>query len=115
VAVEIAPEQFEELVVEALDELPEEMASLMDNVAVVVDHDTAPGQLMGLYEGIPLTERDEYGGLVTPDIITVFRRSICESCENPDEVRDEVRVTVVHEVAHHFGISDERLHELGWD
>lgn len=113
--VEIAPEAFEDLVVDALDDLPEELASMMDNVAVVVDHDTGPGELMGLYEGIPLTERDDYGGFAAPDCITIFRRSICESCDTSEEVKEEVRTTVVHEVAHHFGIDDARLHELGWD
>ena len=114
-AVDLEPDRFEDLVVDALDELPDELAALMDNVAVVVDHDTEPGELMGLYEGIPLTERDEYGGLVAPDCITIFRKSICASCEDADEVRSEVLTTVVHEVAHHFGFDDARLHELGWD
>ena len=114
-AVDLEPDRFEDLVVDALDELPDELAALMDNVAVVVDHDTEPGELMGLYEGIPLTERDEYGGLVAPDCITIFRKSICASCEDADEVRAEVLTTVVHEVAHHFGFDDARLHELGWD
>lgn len=113
--VDISPEPFEDLVVDALDELPDELAALMDNVAVVVDHDTEPGELLGLYEGVPLTERDDYGGLVAPDCITIFRKAICASCDDASEVRDEVLTTVVHEVAHHFGIPDERLHELGWD
>lgn len=112
--IEIAPDAFEDFVVDALDGVPEELAELMDNVVVVVDHDTPPGGLLGVYEGIPLTERDEYGALAAPDCITIFRQSICASCTTEAEVRDEVKATVIHEVGHHFGIDDDRLHELGW-
>ena len=87
----------------------------MDNVAVMVDHRAPAGGLLGLYEGIPLTHRDDYGGMVMPDRITLFRRSILAECDSREEVVEEVRTTVVHEVAHHFGIDDDRLHELGWD
>ncbi|MGH9157902.1 MAG: metallopeptidase family protein [Acidimicrobiales bacterium] len=112
--VEIPPERFAELVGEALDDIPEELGRLMENVAVVVDDISPPGGLFGLYEGIPLTERFDYGGLVLPDRITIFRRAICSACADEAEASDEVRVTVVHEVAHHFGIDDRRLEELGW-
>lgn len=112
--VEVPPERFAELVGEALDSLPPELGDLMQNVAVVVNDTSPPGSLLGLYEGIPLTERYEYGGLAMPDRITVFRRAICAACAGEDEVVEQVRVTVVHEVAHHFGISDQRLDELGW-
>ena len=112
--VEVDPGRFAQLVEEALDGLPAELGELMQNVAVVVDDVSPPGGLLGLYEGIPLTERYEYGGLSLPDRITVFRRTICASCETEDEVVEQVRVTVIHEVAHHFGISDARLDELGW-
>ena len=112
--VEVPAERFTGLVEEALDGLPDELGRLMQNVAVVVDDVTPPGGLLGLYEGIPLTERYEYGGLALPDRITVFRRALCAACDDEAEVVDQVRVTVIHEVAHHFGISDERLDELGW-
>ena len=107
---------FEELVADALDLVPDELAELMDNVAVFVEdrHPDDP-ELLGLYEGTPLTERYEYGGLVMPDRITIYRQAICEMCDTPEEVVDEVAVTVIHELAHHFGIDDERLAELGWD
>ena len=111
---EVPPERFAELVGEALDAIPEELGRLMQNVAVVVDDRSPPGGLLGLYEGIPLTERYEYGGLAMPDRITIFRRAICAACTDEAAVVEEVRVTVVHEVAHHFGIDDERLAELGW-
>ncbi|MGH9165730.1 MAG: metallopeptidase family protein [Acidimicrobiales bacterium] len=112
--VEVPAERFADLVAEALDAIPEELARLMDNVAVVVDDVTPPRGLLGLYDGIPLTERHEYGGLALPDRITVFRRAICAMCCDDEEVVEQVRVTVVHEVAHHFGIGDARLEELGW-
>ena len=112
--MDVEPERFEALVADALDSIPEELGRLMQNVAVVVDHRSPPGSLLGLYEGVPLTERADYGGLVMPDRITIFRRAVCGACRTEDEVVDQVRVTVVHEVAHHFGIDDRRLDELGW-
>ena len=86
----------------------------MDNVAVVVAEGNPNEDLLGLYEGIPLTERDDYGGMVMPDRITIYRLPICQICSTPEDVVEQVRVTVVHEVAHHFGIEDDRLDELGW-
>jgi predicted Zn-dependent protease with MMP-like domain len=112
--VEVGAERFAELVADALDGIPDELGRLMDNVNVFVDDHSPPGRLFGLYEGIPLTRREAYGGLVMPDKITIFRQTICAACRSEDEVVDQVRVTVVHEVAHHFGIGDARLHELGW-
>lgn len=111
--VEVDPDRFRELVADALDGIPPELGELMDNVNVFVDDDS-DRSLFGLYEGIPLTAREQYGGLVMPDRITVFRRTICASCRTEEEVRHQVMVTVVHEVAHHFGIDDHRLSELGW-
>ncbi|HEV2071208.1 MAG TPA: metallopeptidase family protein [Acidimicrobiales bacterium] len=111
--IDVPQGRFEELVADALDEIPEELGRLMDNVIVQV-RDGSPRGLLGLYEGVPLTEREAYGGLTMPDRITVYRRSICGRCESEAEVVDEVRVTVIHEVAHHFGIDDRRLDELGW-
>ena len=107
-------DRFEELVAEALDSLPDELAAAMDNVAVILDDESPPGDLLGLYEGIPLTERDEGYSFVMPDRITIFVRTICDACESEAEVVATVRDTVVHEVAHHFGIDDDRLDELGW-
>ncbi|MDP7542067.1 MAG: metallopeptidase family protein [Acidimicrobiales bacterium] len=113
----LQPRRFEVLVAEALDTLPPELAALMDNVAVLVADRGDPPDVLGLYEGIPLTERDEYGtgGFTMPDSIHLYRLALCESCEDEDDLREEVLVTVVHEVAHHFGIDDDRLTELGWD
>lgn len=118
-------ERFEEIVAEALDEIPNDLWELIDNVAVLVEEfpnraqlDSVgmrnPYQLLGLYEGIPLTERTSAYGLVPPDRITIFRRPIYAACV-PDEaaIRYQIRRTVLHEVAHHFGISDARLLELG--
>jgi len=108
--------RFEELVAEALDDVPAELLDLMDNVVVLVEDD-APADdpdLLGLYEGFALTERGwDYAG-VLPDRITIYRRPILRVCEAEEQVIDEVAVTVVHEIAHHFGIDDTRLHELGW-
>ena len=108
-------ERFEELVADALDEIPEALGRLMDNVAVLVRDGSPHGELLGHYEGIPLTERAEgYDGMVMPDRITIYRRPIMAMCRTEDEVVEQVRITVVHEVAHHFGIDDDRLDELGW-
>jgi predicted Zn-dependent protease with MMP-like domain len=110
----VSRERFEELVGEALDSIPPELARAMRNVAVFVEDDAPDPHLLGLYEGVPLTERDTHYGGVLPDRITIFRTNVCAVCRTEDEIRDEVRTTVVHEVAHHFGIDDDRLHELGW-
>jgi predicted Zn-dependent protease with MMP-like domain len=112
--IEIEPERFEDMVSTALDGLPEEFGRLMRNVAVTVEHGPGPPGLLGLYQGIPLTNRTtQYAG-VLPDRITIYRLAICGICWTEDEVADQVRRTVIHEVAHHFGIDDDRLHELGW-
>ena len=116
--VEMTRAEFEDAVRDALDEIPDELAAMMDNVVVLVE-DSPPvdePDLLGLYEGTPLTERGDFwasGSL--PDRITIFRLPTLAFCEDRDEVVEEVAVTVVHEIAHHFGIDDERLHELGWD
>ena len=112
--VEVTPERFEELVGEALDSIPPELGKLMDNVAVFVEEGRSP-HLFGLYHGVPLTKRDAgYAGMVMPDRITIYRRAILGACRTEEEVVHQVRVTVVHEVAHHFGIDDDRLRQLGW-
>jgi predicted Zn-dependent protease with MMP-like domain len=115
--LEIGEAEFEELVGDALDLLPEELADLLNNVVVVVEDDPPPGdeQLLGLYDGIPLTERDRWYSGVLPDRITIFRRPLLAMCTSREEVVEEVRITVLHEIAHHFGISDERLEELGYE
>ena len=111
--VELTRRDFEELVADALDQIPPELAQLMDNVVITVEDESQEG-LLGLYEGIPLTERgDSYFG-VLPDQIFIYRLNICAICESPEQVVDEVLITVVHEIAHHFGIDDARLTELGW-
>ena len=111
--IEVPRDRFEELVADALDGIPPRLGALMDNVWVRVSDRSRPG-LLGLYEGVPLTERDTYGGMVMPDRITIYRESICRIADSEDDVVDQVRTTVVHEVAHHFGIDDVRLHDLGW-
>jgi len=110
-------EEFEEAVEDALDEIPPELAAQMDNVVVLVEDDAPPDEpeLLGLYEGTPLTERDGWwaaGSL--PDRITIYRNPTLAMCDSREEVVEEVAVTVVHEIAHYFGIDDDRLHELGW-
>jgi predicted Zn-dependent protease with MMP-like domain len=112
--IEIDPVRFEEMVSEALDSLPEEFGTLMRNVVVLVEHGEGPPGLLGLYEGVPLTVRStQYSG-VLPDRITIYQRAICADCWSEWDVEDQVRKTLIHEVAHHFGIGDERLRELGW-
>lgn len=112
--VTVEERRFEALVADALDRVPEGLAELVDNVVVVVEDRHPTEDLLGLYDGVPLTERDDYGGLVMPDRISIYRLPICEMCADLDEVVEEVLVTVVHELAHHFGIDDDELHRLGW-
>ncbi len=106
---------FESLVADALDQVPAELMALMDNVVVLVeDRNDEEPDLLGLYEGYALTERGwEYGGAL-PDRIMIYREAICDICATEEDVVEEVLVTVVHEIAHHFGIEEDRLHELGW-
>jgi predicted Zn-dependent protease with MMP-like domain len=112
----MTPQRFDELVSDALDLIPQELASAIDNVVVLVeDRDPDEPGLLGLYHGIALTERDSwYAAGSLPDTITIYRDALLEVCESEDEVIDEVAITVIHEIAHHFGIDDDRLHELGW-
>ena len=109
----VGRERFEAMVDEALASLPPGLARMMRNVGVVVEDGTDP-HLLGLYQGIPLTERTSHYSMALPDKITIFRLAICARCNSEQDVVDEVRRTVVHEVGHHFGIDDDRLHELGW-
>ena len=113
---------FEDLVADAMDSLPLELAVRMENVEVVVEDEPppdmmarlAPGStLLGLYHGVPLTKRGYYDRML-PDKISIYRGPIVRLSRTPDRIREQVRRTVIHEIAHHFGIDDERLHELGW-
>jgi predicted Zn-dependent protease with MMP-like domain len=106
--------EFEELVRDALDGIPADLGAAMENVAVVVDDDSPPGRLLGLYQGVPLTRRGSNYSASMPDRITIYMATICRACRTRQEVVDLVRKTVIHEVGHHFGIDDDRLKELGW-
>jgi predicted Zn-dependent protease with MMP-like domain len=115
--VSMSREEFESAVDDALDMVPEELLDLMDNVVILVEDDAPDGDpdLLGLYDGVSLTDRGaDWGMGELPDRIFIFMNPTLAMCADADEVRDEVAVTVVHEIAHHFGIDDERLHELGW-
>jgi predicted Zn-dependent protease with MMP-like domain len=116
VPIEMSPERFDALVDEALDGIPAELAALVHNVVVLVEAH-APAEdpdILGLYDGIALTDRSVQDSFELPDRIFIFRDNLLAMCESEAEVADEVRITVVHEIAHHFGIDDDRLHALGW-
>ncbi len=112
----MSPERFEELVGDALDLIPPGLAQAIDNVVILVQerHPDEP-DLLGLYEGIALTDRDTTYAGALPDTITIFRDPLLSMCDTDDDVVEEVAITVIHEIAHHFGIDDDRLHELGWE
>jgi predicted Zn-dependent protease with MMP-like domain len=111
----MTPQRFDELVGDALDLIPPELASAIDNVVILVaDRNADEPDLLGLYEGIALTERDSWYSGSLPDTITIYREALLDACAREDEVVEEVAITVIHEIAHHFGIDDDRLHELGW-
>ena len=113
--IEVEPERFEEMVVEALDGMPEDLGRLMSNVAVTVEHERGPRGLLGLYQGIPLPKRNASYAGVLPDRITIYRqRHLRGSATAEAEVVEQVRRTVIHEIGHHFGIGDARLRQLGW-
>ena len=126
--VHLSDEEFEAAVGDALDAIPGELADQMDDVVVLVrdepepellteadyDEDGLP-TLLGLYDGVPLTERDDAWSVVLPDRILIFKGPLERWCSTREELVEEIEVTVIHEVAHHFGIDDDRLHELGWE
>ena len=112
--IDVPLEEFEALVGDALDSLPEEFLKAMTNVAITVEEEAEGRDLFGLYVGVPLTKRYYGTWYANPDKIFIYRKTICEHCPTKEAVRDLVRTTVLHEIAHHFGISDPRLHELGW-
>lgn len=111
--MEIIPRyRFERLVAEAIDDLPDELQPVLDNVVIQIeDRDPEDPDLLGLYDGVPHTERSGFEG---PDVITIYRHALCEMCEDEDDLAEEIYVTVIHEIAHAAGIDDDRLHELGW-
>ncbi len=114
--VEMSAERFDALVDEALDGIPDELARLVRNVVVLVEEEAPPDDpdLLGLYDGVALTERTGEMLPELPDRIFIYRNNLLDMCESEQELVDEVRITVVHEVAHHFGINDARLHDLGY-
>jgi predicted Zn-dependent protease with MMP-like domain len=112
--VTLTIEQFEKLVADAIDGIPAKLGAAMENVAVMVDDSSQSERLLGLYEGVPLTKRGVHYSAAMPDRITIFKTAICASCRTEEEVVAMVRKTVIHEVAHHFGIDDEHLQEWGW-
>ena len=116
-------ERFIGLVARAVDSLPEEFHSRLENIDVVVEEQPTPRQLsevklkrgitlLGLYQGVPLPWRSRSYGMVVPDKITIFQRPIEAQCRNDVEIRSQIRGTVLHEIAHHFGIDDDRLRRL---
>jgi predicted Zn-dependent protease with MMP-like domain len=110
----LSPQEFEELVADALDALPPELAARFSNVVVVVeDENPEEPDLLGLYDGVALTEREHYSGAL-PDRISLYRIPLCLMAEDLDHLVEEITITVVHEFAHHVGIDDDRLHDLGW-
>jgi predicted Zn-dependent protease with MMP-like domain len=111
--IEVSRRRFEELVADGLDAIPDELYRHISNVAVMVEEESDDPELLGEYIGIPLTERFDYSA-VMPDRINIYRGPLTRMCSTEEEIVEEVTVTVIHEIAHHFGIDDERLHELGW-
>jgi predicted Zn-dependent protease with MMP-like domain len=110
--IAIARYRFERLVADALDDLPEELLPVLDNVVVRVDDRNADDpDLLGLYDGVPHTERTGHEG---PDVVSIYRLALCDACDDEDDLAEEIYVTVIHELAHAAGIDDGRLDELGW-
>lgn len=114
--LEVGPDEFEKLVVDELDVLPDDMVEGLENVVFLVEDRPEDGSLdlLGVYDGVDVTERDRYGFGELPDRIILFREPHLAACESLDELRDEIHVTLVHEIAHYYGIDDAELHRLGW-
>ncbi|HEX7715764.1 MAG TPA: metallopeptidase family protein [Marmoricola sp.] len=114
--MELTDAEFDDLVAEALDRIPPPLTTLMDNVVVLVEDEPPPHEagVLGLYVGTPLTERDSGYTFRPPDQVFVYRGPLLRMCLDVEELAEEIEVTVVHEIAHHFGIDDEQLHEWGW-
>ena len=116
VSIDVSRVRFEALVDQALDDIPDELTQLVRNLVVLVEDEPPDDEpdLLGLYDGVAMTERDGSYGLELPDRIFIFRNPLLDMCESEEELVDEVRITVVHEIAHHFGIDDAALHDLGY-
>jgi predicted Zn-dependent protease with MMP-like domain len=117
VPIEMDAARFDALVDQALDEIPDDLAALVQNVVVLVEQEPPedePDDLLGLYDGVALTERWGTSPMELPDRILIFRGPLLDLCDTAEELVEEVRITVVHEIAHHFGIDDARLHDLGY-
>jgi predicted Zn-dependent protease with MMP-like domain len=116
VSLELSAEEFERIVIDELDALPDEMVDGLENLVFVCEDRPEDGSLdlLGVYEGVALTERDRYGFGELPDRIVLFREPLLAICETEDELREEIHITLVHEIAHFYGIDDEELHRLGW-
>lgn len=115
-SLELSPDEFEKIVIDELDELPDEMVDGLENLVFVTEDRPSDGSLdlLGLYEGTALTDRDQYGFGELPDRIVLYREPLLAVAETLDELREEIHITLVHEIAHYYGIDDEQLHELGW-
>lgn len=114
--LDLSEEEFESLVVDELDALPDEMIEGLENLVFVTEARPEDGSLdlLGIYEGVALTDRDQYGFGELPDRIVLFREPLLAVCDDLDALRHEIHVTLVHEIAHYYGIDDEELHRLGW-
>jgi len=114
--MELSPDEFEQLVIDELDLLPDDMIDGLENVAFVTEDRPEDGSLdlLGLYDGVALTERGQYGFGELPDRIILFREPLLAYVESLEELKEQIHVTLVHEIAHYYGIDDEQLHELGW-
>ncbi|WP_370619930.1 metallopeptidase family protein [Mumia sp. Pv 4-285] len=114
--MEMSQDRFAELVEQAFDALPEDLTGLLENVVLLIEDDAPDDDptLLGLYDGVPVTERTSAYGGVLPDRITIYRNPTLAICDVEDDVVEEVGITVAHEIAHYFGIDDDRLHELGY-
>jgi len=114
--VTLSDADFDRAIDDALSLVPDELLALIDNVAIIVEDDPPDDDpdLLGLYDGVPLTERDTQYGLVLPDRIFLFRNPLQRMCDDPDDLRDEIAITIVHEIGHYFGIDDDALDDLGW-
>lgn len=112
----LSPQAFEDAVEQALDSIPVQLRGGLQNLAIFVEAECPPGaeELLGVYDGIPLTQRDASAPWELPDQITLFQGPLERMCATREELLEQIAVTVVHEIAHHYGISDERLNELGW-
>lgn len=115
-SLELTSGEFEKIVIDELDELPDAMVEGLENLVFVTEDRPADGSLdlLGLYEGVALTERDHYGFGELPDRIVLYREPLLAVAETLDELRDEIHITLVHEIAHYYGIDDDELHRLGW-